>query len=392
MNWLSKYGRPLGAVALALALAAPSAAGAAEKEITVGFVNAMSGPNAALGLPYERGLKVAEALSPEINGHKVRVITLDDASDPSKSERETRKLITEDHVDVLIGTVGVPNVMAMASVATQLKTPQISPSPTSKATTDPATQWTVSIEQPFDLMIGAAVEQMHKDGVRTAGYIGFSDALGDLTLEDLKDGAKKYGIQVLTDQRYARSDTSVTGQILRILALKPDAVFTGTSGSAGALPLLELAKRGYKGRVYGTHGLVNNAFVKVVGSAGNGVEVPAGPVVVAEQLEASNPIRAISLEFLDNYRKLYHSEPEGLFESYGYDAYRLFADAAKRAKGEPGTAEYRQSLRAAILSTNGLVQTNGVLNFKPGDYYGYTNDERAVVMVRLENGQWQLIH
>ncbi|HEX7381853.1 MAG TPA: ABC transporter substrate-binding protein [Nevskiaceae bacterium] len=389
-------GRWLGAALSTglLAFIAPLTAAAAPAPIKVGFIDALSGPNAALGLPQQRGLEVGHAQWPEIDGHKVIVISEDDGSDPAASERDARKLVHDDHVDVLIGTVGVPNVMAVASVATSSHTPQISPDPTSHPTTDAATQWTVTIEQPFALMVGTVVKQMQKDGVKNIAYIGFSDALGDLAYRDLLASAKQDGIKVLDDERYARSDTSVTGQVLRMMSLHPEAVFGGNSGSAAALPFITLRKLGYKGRFYDQHGVINDAFVKVVGAAGNGVVAVSGPGVVAEQLPADDPVRPVALKFLKLYRARFHADPTGLFESYGYDAYRLFASAARRATGTPGTAAYRASLRKAILSTHGLVQTNGILSFKPGDYYGYGKgrvDQHAAVPVRLENGKWQLI-
>ncbi|HEX7382240.1 MAG TPA: ABC transporter substrate-binding protein [Nevskiaceae bacterium] len=375
-------------------LAARAAGDSGNGVIKVGFINAMSGPNAALGLPQDRGLKVAHSLWPVINGHEVEVITLDDASDPAASERDARKLVNQDKVDILIGTVGVPNVMALAALASETHTPHISPDPPAHAETDSATQWSVTIEQPFSLMVGAVARQMKKDGVKTVAYIGFSDALGDLAHRDLVESGKQLGFKVLDDERYARSDTSVDGQVLRMMALHPDAVFGGNSGSAGALPFLALKKFGYKGRVYDEHGVINDAFVKVVGAAGNGLVAPTGPSVVAEQLPKDDPIRPVALKFLTAYRDMFHAEPTGLFESYGYDAYRLFAKAAETVSVPPGTAAYREALRGAILSTHGLVQTNGILSFKPGDFYGYSGagaDQHAVVVVRLQGGKWQLV-
>lgn len=381
-------------LAAALPWMAATAADASGSVIKVGFINAMSGPNAALGLPQDRGLKVAHGLWPVINGHKVEVITLDDASDPATSERDARKLVSQDKVDVLIGTVGVPNVMALAALASSTHTPHISPDPPAHAETDAATQWSVTIEQPFSLMVGAVAKQMQKDGVKTVAYIGFSDALGDLAHRDLVESGKKLGFKVLDDERYARSDTSVDGQVLRMMALHPDAVFGGNSGSAGALPFLALKKFGYKGRIYDEHGVINDAFIKVVGAAGNGLVAPTGPSVVAEQLPENDPIRPVALKFLTAYRAMFHADPTGLFESYGYDAYRLFAKAAEKVSAAPGTAEYREALRHAILSTQGLVQTNGILSFKPGNFYGYSGhgaEQHAVVVVRLQDGKWKLV-
>lgn len=365
---------------------------AAAPPIKVGFIEGLSGPNAALGLPQQRGLQVALAQWPEVDGHKVEVITEDDGSDPAASERLARKLVHDDHVDILIGTTGVPNVMAVASVAASTQTPLIAPDPPAHPTVDPAHQWMVTAQPPFIAIVGTVVRQMKKDGVKTVAYIGFSDALGDLVYSDLVATTRQVGIKVLDDQRYARTDTSVTGQAAKMMSLDPDAVFAGVSGSAGALPFLTLRKLGYKGRFYSQEGIFNDAFVKVVGDAGNGLITDTGAGVVADQLPAGNPIRPLALDFLKRYRGMFHAEPTGLFESFGYDSYRIFRAAAERAKGAPGTAAYRTSLKDALLSTHGLVLINGIASFKPGTYYGYAaSDSKDLVPVRLENGKWKLV-
>ncbi|MDM0044134.1 ABC transporter substrate-binding protein [Variovorax dokdonensis] len=371
---------------LALAAVALGAAQAFAADLKVGVISSLSGPIAALGIPYEKGIRAAVEQHPTIAGHKVQVIVLDDASDPTTAGRNARKLAVDDKVDVLIGTSGVPGAMAIAAVARETNTPLISPTPVVIPGEEGA--WTVTVSQPFGLMVSAVVDRMKKSGVKTVAFIGFSDALGDLAYDSLVKAAKPAGIEVVANERYARSDSSVAGQVLKIVAKRPDAVFAGNSGTPGALPYLGLAERGYKGRIYGTHGLINADFVRVGGSAIDGLEVPSGPVLVAEQLPDSNPIKKVSLAFRDAYQKANGAPAVDAFSAYTYDAYLVLMDAVKRAKGEPGTPEFRASLRDAIVGTKELVGTHGVYNFKAGDRYG--SDERAVVIVRMEKGQWKL--
>jgi len=372
---------------LALAAVALAAVQAFAADLKVGVVSSLSGPIAALGIPYEKGMRAALAQYPTIAGHKVQLIVLDDASDPTTAGRNARKLAVDDKVDVLIGTSGVPGAMAIAAVARETNTPLISPTPVVIPGDEGA--WTVTVSQPFGLMVSAVVDQMKKSGVKTVAYIGFSDALGDLAYDSLVQAAKPAGIEVVANERYARSDSSVAGQVLKIVAKRPDAVFAGNSGTPGALPYLALAERGYKGRIYGTHGLINADFVRVGGSAIEGLQVPSGPVLVADQLPDSNPIKKVSLAFRDAYQKANGAAPVDAFSAYTYDAYLVLMDAAARAKGEPGTPEFRKSLRDAIVTTRELVGTHGVYNFKPDDRYG--SDQRAVVIVRMEKGQWKLV-
>ncbi|MGE4452410.1 MAG: ABC transporter substrate-binding protein [Castellaniella sp.] len=357
-------------------------------DLKVGVISSLSGPVSALGIPYEKGVRAAHARIPEVAGHGIEVIVLDDASDPATAARNARKLVNEDKVDVLVGTSGVPGAMAIAAVAQELKTPLVSPTPVSLP--GPDHDWTVVASQPFELMVSAVVKRMKAEGVKTVAFIGFSDALGDLAYDSLVRSAGELGIEVVANERYARGDMSVAGQVLKIMGKRPDAVFAGNSGTPGALPYLELANRRYSGRIYGTHGLINADFVRVGGRSIEGLEVPSGPVLVAEQLPAGDPVRDASMAFRASYQKLYGAPPTDAFSAYAYDAYLVLADAASRVGPDvqPGTTAYRQALKDAILSTRELVGTHGIYNFGPDSRYG--SDERSVVMVRMEGGQWKL--
>lgn len=378
--------RSLAALACAtlLGAAAPAALAADYK---VGFITSLSGPVSSLGIPYQKGMAAAQAFKGDIDGKKVQVIQLDDASDPSTAARNARKLIDEDKVDVIIGTAGSPGALAIAAVARETKTPLISIANANLPGEEGA--WMVTLPQPAPLMVSAVVDRMKKSGVKTVGYIGFSDAWGDLVYDALQKSAQPAGIKVVSNERYARADSSVTGQVLKIVALRPDAVLTGTSGTPGALPYLALAERGYKGQIYGMHALINPDFVRVGGASVEGLLAPTGPVIVAEQLPADNPIRKVSMDFRAAYQKANGAPPVDAFSSYTYDAYLLLANAAARAKGEPGTPAYRQSLKDAIVATRELVGTHGIYNFTPDSRYG--SDKRAVVIVRMEKGQWKLV-
>ncbi|MDM0112617.1 ABC transporter substrate-binding protein [Variovorax sp. J22R133] len=371
-------------VATAVLTAFVSSALAAD--LKVGLSVSLSGPNSSLGVPYSKGMQAAQAYKGEINGRKVQLIVLDDGSDPTTAGRNARKLIEEDKVDVIMGTSGVPAAIAMAQVAKETKTPMIGLTP---ILLDPAENpWVVTVAQPTQLMIDAVVERMKRNNVKTVGYIGFSDAWGDLVYNAMMKAAPKAGITVVSNERYARADASVTGQVLKIVALKPDAVMTGGAGTPGALPFLALQERGFKGGIYGQHGLINPDYVRVVGAAGQGALMPTGPIIVAEQLPDTNPTKKIGLDFRQVFQKVNNAPTTDAFSAYSFDGWLVFADAAARAKGEPGTPEFRVSLRDAIFSTKEVVGTHGVYTFKPGDLSGV--DERARVIVKLEDGKWKL--
>jgi branched-chain amino acid transport system substrate-binding protein len=232
---------------------------------------------------------------------------------------------------------------------------------------------------------------MQANGVKKVAYVGFSDAWGDLVYGALQETTAGTGIEIVTNERYARADTSATAQALKIVASGSDAVLTGGSGTPGALPHLALAERGYGGKQYGTHAIINPDFVRVGGSAVEGVIAPSGPVVVADQLPDSNPIKAVATKFKADYEKANGENTPNAFAAYSYDAWLLFADAAKRSlpSAKPGTPEFRVALHDALTSTKELVGTHGVYNFTPDSRYGV--DERSRVLVQLTGGQWKLL-
>ena len=356
-------------------------------DLKVGFITSLSGPVSSLGIPYEKGMKAALTYKSELAGRKIQVVQLDDASDPSTAARNARKMIEEDKVDIIIGTAGSPGALAIAAVAREMKTPLISIANANLSGEEGA--WMVTLPQPAPLMVTAVVERMKKSGVKTVGFIGFSDAWGDLVYDALTKAAPDAGIKVVSNERYARADSSVTGQVLKIVALRPDAVITGTSGTPGALPYLALSERGYKGLIYGTHALINPDFVRVGGASVEGLLAPTGPVVVAEQLAVANPMRKAAMDYRDAYQKANGVVPTDAFSAYTFDAWLLLLDAASRTKGEPGTPQYRVALRDAIVTTKELVGTHSVYNFKPDNRYG--SDDRSRVIVKLEKGQWKLV-
>jgi branched-chain amino acid transport system substrate-binding protein len=372
----------IGAAALLLSASAGYSA-----DITVGFVTSLSGPGASIGIPYEKGILAGHGYAAKVGDVNVKLIRLDDASDPSAATRNARKLVQEDKVDVLIGTSGVPGTVAMAVVAAETKTPMISLTPARQPQSANG-QWMISIPQPPSLMVKVVVDRMKKNNVKKVAYIGFSDSWGDLVYNGLMSSVKGSPIEVVTNERYARADTSVAGQVLKIVAAHPDAVMTGGSGTPGALPYLALAQRGYKGGLYGTPALINPDFVRVGGQSVEGVICSTGPVVVADQLPENYPTKKMSMTFRDAYKKVNNAETHDAFSAYSFDGWLVFLDAAKRAleKAKPGTPEFRTAFNQAMQSTHEVVGTHGVYNFKAGDFFGV--DERALVLVQLKKGKW----
>ncbi len=359
---------------------------AAQADINVGLILALTGPNASLGIPYRKGL---ELLPKEVGGEKVNVIVLDDTSDPSAAVRNAHKLISEDKIDILIGPSNTPAAFAVANVTFESKVPQISLSPVDLGSAK--SDWLFTVPQPGSIFILPIVEDIKKRGLKTVAFIGFSDPWGDLCLNALKEAAPKYGLTIVAEERYARTDNSVTGQTLKLLAAKPDAIFVGASGTPGALPHLALAERNWTGPTYGSPAVFNKDFARIGGGAIEGVMAVTGPIGAWEQLPESNPIKKVSGEYVKSYEAANGAGSANGFAAYSYDAVLMFNDAAGRAlkKAKPGTPEFRTVMRDELRNIKELVGTQGVYNFKAGTPYGV--DQRAIVLVKVEKGVWKLV-
>jgi branched-chain amino acid transport system substrate-binding protein len=372
----------LGACALTLA-------GVVRADINVGVTLSATGPAASLGIPEKNTFELIGA--PMLNGQKVNFIVLDDKSDTTEAVKNTRKLISENGVDVIIGSTITPNSLAMIDVVADGETPMISMAASARIvdTANPKTRWVFKTPQSDALMADAIAVHMKASGVKTLGYIGFADAYGDGWLSEIKRSAKTAGIDVVAEEKYNRNDTSVTGQILKIIAAKPDAVLIGAAGTPGATPQKELAARGYRGRIYQTHGVANPDFLRVVGKDGNGTILPAGPMLVYEQLPDSNPLKKSAAEYVRQYEAKYGTR--ATFGGHAWDSYLLLARAVPEAlrKAKPGTREFRAALRDALEAVKELPASHGMFVMSPTDHNGL--DNRARVMVRIEDGKWILI-
>ena len=379
-----------GFLAVLAALCVLAGAGGARADVTIGIVMSMTGPVSSIGLPYMKGFAAAEAGTPEIAGQKIRVVQIDDQSDPTVGARAARKLIEDDKVDLIVGSAGTPVSNAVYSVAAEAKVPMVYAA--NGAIPGERGTWEVTIPQPMALVLSAVAQHMQKSGVKTVAFIGFNDAFSDNVLAGLKQSTDKLGIRIVADERYARNDTSVTPQILKMIAARPDAMFNGASAAPAALPQIVLAERGWRGRNYASHAIINNEFLRLAGTRAEGIIAPAGPITVADQLPDSNPIKAQVGVFRTLYQKANNETALNPFAGYSYDSMLVAYAAIGRALAtgaQPGTQAFRDALREALTTTSNVVGVQGVYDFRPGERFGV--DERSRVLVTLQQGQWKLI-
>jgi branched-chain amino acid transport system substrate-binding protein len=374
---------------LSLAVLAAFSA-AAFADINVGVSVSATGAAASLGIPEKNTIALLPA---SIGGQKVNYIVLDDATDPTVATRNIKKLISENKVDVVIGSSTTPNSLAMMDVAADNETPMISMAGSAIVVEpmDAKRHWVFKSAQNDAHMATAIVQHMTDKKLQTVAFIGFADAYGDGWFKEFAKIAELRNLKIVANERFQRNDTSVTGQILKIMAAKPDAVLVGGAGTPAALPEMALREKGYKGLIYQTHGVANNDFLRVGGKDVEGTFLPLGPMVIASQLPNDNPVKKSALEYVNKYEAAYGKGSISSFGGHAWDAGVLLTNALPVAlkKAKPGTVEFRRALRDALESTKNLPAAHGIFNMSPNDHQGY--DQRARVMATIENNTWKLV-
>jgi len=363
---------------------------AAFAQVKIGVVLSTTGPAASLGIPEKNTVAL---LPKEIGGKSVQYIVLDDGSDTGKAVQDVHKLIDEDHVDAIVGSTVTPNSLAMLDPVSAGKTPMISLAASAKIVEpmDDKRKWAFKVPQNDSLMANAIADYMAKHGVKTVGFIGFADAYGESWSAEFDKAAASDHLKVVASEKYNRTDASVTGQVLKLMSANPDAVLIAGSGTPAALPAKELKARGYKGKIYQTHGVANNDFLRVCGKDCEGEILPAGPILVVDQLPNSNPVKQSSLTYKEAYEKAYGVGSVSTFGGHAWDAGQLLQRAIPEAlkKGQPGTEAFRSALRDALEGIKELPVSHGIINMSPANHNGL--DQRARVMVQITDGKWKLL-
>jgi branched-chain amino acid transport system substrate-binding protein len=368
--------------AAALALTASSAR-AQSSEITIGISISTTGPAAALGVPERNAL---EFVPKEIAGVPLKVIVLDDGGDPTAATTNARRFVTESRADIIVGSSTTPPTIAISNVANEAGTPHISLAPF--PVTAERTKWSVVLPQPVPIMGKVLYEHMKAHNVKTVGYIGYSDSYGDLWFDDFKRQGVSMGLTLVDEERFARPDTSVAGQVLKLVAANPDAILIGASGTAAGLPQSSLRERGYKGLIYQTHGAASMDFIRIAGPAAEGVIMASGPVMNPEGQPDSALTRKPGVALNTAYEAKYGPNSRSQFAGHAYDAFevlkRVVPAALKNAK--PGTPEFHEAIRQAFMSEHEIAATQGVYNWTEKDRSGL--DDRSRIILTVKDGKY----
>lgn len=361
----------------------------AHAQVKVGVVTSATGPTAFVGVVQKNSVAL---LPKKVGETTIEYLYFDDASDATQTVTTVKKLVAEQKIDALIGPSGSPNAMGVLDVIAEAQLPMLAPVGTTAVVLpmDARKRWAFKTTQNDDIIGEGLVAHMRKSGVKTLGFIGYNDPYGEAWYRAIVPILQKAGIQLVANERYNRTDTSVTGQVLRLKSAAPDAVLVAGVAAAAALPQMQLVDVGYTGRIYQTHGAATDDFIRIGGRKVDGAIMAASMMLVLDQIPDSNPAKKIAADYVTAYEKLYGNRP-ATFGANVYDAGLLLQRAIPEAlkKGKPGTPEFRVALRDALEATRELVATQGVYTMTPADHSGF--DERGRVMLTVKDGKWVLL-
>jgi len=361
----------------------------ATAQVRIGVMVSATGPTSAIGIPQKN---TAALLPPRIGGATVEYIVLEDGGDATRAVQNAKKLIGESNIDALIGPSTTPNAFAILDIIAEAKVPLLATVGTQSVVEpiDGKKRWVFKTTQNDDLIAGALIKHMVKSGVKTIGFIGFNDPYGENWYKVFSALAEKAGIRIVASERYARADQSVTGQALKLVGAKPDAVLIAAVGGPAVLPQATLYDLGYKGRIYQTHAVATDDFIRLGKDKVEGTILAAGSMLVIDDVAETDPIRKVALVYIGAYEKQYGQKP-ATFGANTWDAGLLLERAIPVALkvAKPGSEAFRAALRDALEQERNVVGCQGVFNMSPTNHNGM--DERARVLVTVRDGKFRLV-
>jgi branched-chain amino acid transport system substrate-binding protein len=375
------------AIALAAALAA--AALPATAQVRIGLMVSATGPTTAIGIPQKN---TGDLLPRSVGGVSIEYFQLDDGGDTTRGVQNAKKLLGEHNIDALIGPSTTPIALAILDLVAEGKVPLMATVGTSSVVEplDAKKRWVYKTTQNDDLIAAALIRHMTRNGVKSVGFVGFNDPYGENWLKVFGALAEKAGLTMAAVERYNRTDQSVTGQSLKLIAAKPDAVLVAGVGGPGVLPQITLRDQGYKGTIYQTHGVATDDFIRLGGTKVEGTVLAAGPMLVIDEIADANPVKQVAKRYMAAYEAKFGTRP-ATFGANTWDAWLILERAIPLAlkTAKPGTEAFRTALRDAIEQEREVVGCQGVFNMSATNHNGM--DERARVLVTVKDGKFRLL-
>jgi branched-chain amino acid transport system substrate-binding protein len=377
--------RPAVAIALSLtAVAASGFAATADDPIRVGAVYATSGPAAFLGIPEERGLRLA---AEEVNkaggiaGRKVEVIVYDTEGNGTKASQQLRRLIDSDKVDVIFGPSSSGESLLVLPIANEAKTPIIMHAGTEKVFT-PTTPYGFNTP-PSDRIVAAdLLAKLKKRGITRIALMSSADGFGQSGANVLRELAKGDGIDIVRHEEFNRQDTDMTAQVLRIKESDAQALLIWSALPGPSIILKNAAAIGYRKPIFNSYAAASRDLLQQAGPAANGTYVTSMRLLAPDSLKADDPVRPVVQKLYADYKAKYGDAP-ATFAAHSHDALMIVKAAAEKIDGKLT----RDKLRDAIEKVS-ITGANGIYQFTADNHGGLNQNSLSMVLMVAKDGQW----
>ncbi len=343
--------------ALGIALAASSAL-AADKKLTIGVADALTGGGAVYGLPQANAVKMA---ANEINAgggikvgadtYKIDVIAYDDKANPTEATNAVRKLIDRDGVKYILGFCCSGSTSAVASFIGNEKAVMLVGNAAERSITTKKIPNLVRTRPPADFTGQAAGTFIARKGHKRIAVLGALDVgFYAQYVDSVERELKKVGSEIIAREVFTLRDRDMTPQLTKIRALNPDAILVVGYVESAAFVYRQAVELGMNIPRYGFTSGSEEQFLRVTTSA---------------QMEGVWDLRPTELDLLSaskngiayhaNYTKTYNASPSPS-SPYAYDQLYVLKAAIEAAGTVDDTAAVAKAIRALAVPSQVVMQ------------------------------------
>lgn len=323
----------------------------AAETIKIGINVPLTGFAASDGTSALNGAKLAtEQVNSAggINGKQLELVVYDDQASPKQSVPIATKLIEKDKVTVGISCSYSGATRAAAGIYQSAEVPYISAY---------AIHPDITRAGNYTFRTSFVGEVQGRAGAKLAGeilkkkravLITLNNDFGKSLVTGFREKAESYGITIVNEYPYSIKDRQFGPIVAKVKADNPDVIYaTGYFFTAGPL-VSQLRAAGVKATIIGQEGFDTQTFIKIAGSASEGVIITTSLDRDSNSQESQN--------FIAQYEKMFNHKTDMVAAS-GHTAVKVAADAIKRA----GSTD-RSAVRDAIAKTD-LTASTGTISF-----------------------------
>lgn len=359
-------------------------------EYVVGAIFSLTGDFADLGVPEDRTVKMmVEEINANggINGKPLRVVVYNDESVAGNAPLLATRLIEQDKVLAIIGPSITGSSLAIIDALTTAKVPNISCA-ASIDIVEPVEDryWIFKTPQTEVQAIHEIYRYLEQEGMTEIAIITDTSGFGAAGKKYLISEKDDYGISIVADQTFNTGDTTMQSQLTVISGTSPQAVICWATNRESAVVAQDMKFLGMTMPLFCSHGVANRAFITQAGEAADGIILPAGKLLVVDEIPDTDPQQEVLIKYRDDYEAIYGAGSANTFGGHAFDALSMVIMALEKLDDDMTLSEARQKIRDEIENISDFAGTGGVFTMSPTDHLGMAPGSLA--LIKIEDGEW----